>query len=224
MYRERTYERHGMTKSSEYMTWRNMLGRCYNQNDPGYPLWGGRGITICDRWRSSFSAFFADVGSKPSPRHSLERIDNSRGYEPTNVKWATRREQQQNTRRNVYVTIGSETLCVSEWARRSGIDRATLRHRLDSGCKPEDFLRPIPEKRDPSLRGVAFVKCSGHWQAYANIGGRRITLGTFATQAEAMAARREFDANPNQRTFPGALSKTTHGRYVGEMRNRRKSA
>jgi len=82
----------------EYNSWRAMIERCENPNHIGFKYYGGRGIKICARWRSSFEAFFADMGPKPSPRHTLDRKDNERGYEPDNCRWATPAEQRANQR------------------------------------------------------------------------------------------------------------------------------
>lgn len=82
----------------ERQAYSNMVQRCENPRHPHYRNYGGRGIAICARWRESFAAFLADVGPRPSPAHSLDRIDNERGYEPANCRWATRAQQQQNRR------------------------------------------------------------------------------------------------------------------------------
>ena len=85
-------------KNPEYYVWRGMKSRCYNKNNPSYKNYGGRGIQVCDEWRNSFLTFFADVGPRPTPRHSIDRIDNGNGYEPSNVRWATWCEQALNRR------------------------------------------------------------------------------------------------------------------------------
>jgi len=84
--------------SPEYRTYWGIRDRCFNPKAVSYPRYGGRGITMCDEWVRSFGAFFAHIGPKPSPLHSIDRIDNARGYEPGNVRWATRDEQKLNQR------------------------------------------------------------------------------------------------------------------------------
>ena len=90
---------HGLTGTAEYQAWKNMRKRCYNQENPRYPDYGGRGIKICDRWLNDPAAFLEDMGERPSPDHSIDRRDNDGDYEPSNCRWATRSEQQRNKRR-----------------------------------------------------------------------------------------------------------------------------
>lgn len=91
-------EKHGMTGSPEYKAWYAMKHRCTNTADPYYSHYGARGITVCDAWLRSFTAFYTDVGARPAPGYSLDRIDNDRGYEPGNVKWSTQSQQNRNRR------------------------------------------------------------------------------------------------------------------------------
>lgn len=133
---------HGLAASSEYRIWRGMRSRCENPANKAYPRYGGRGIAVCPEW-ASFERFIADVGRRPSPRYTLDRIDNGCGYAPGNVRWATIREQQQNTRRNHMVTFRGETLCLTEWERRLGFGRGVLKRRLSSGWLTEEaFTTP----------------------------------------------------------------------------------
>jgi len=90
--------KHGMCGTVEYRTWRGMRERCHSKSHMYFKNYGGRGIKVCDRWLSSFDAFFADMGNKPSPSHSIDRINNDGDYEPSNCRWATRKEQMKNTR------------------------------------------------------------------------------------------------------------------------------
>lgn len=87
-------------RSAEYTAWRGMYARCYNPKHKSFSDYGGRGITICQQWRESFEAFFADVGLRPDPKRSLDRIDPDGNYEPGNVRWATWSEQRMNQRRS----------------------------------------------------------------------------------------------------------------------------
>lgn len=118
--------------TSEYGIWCAMIRRCCVADDPGYKYYGTRGIIVCSRWRESFEAFFSDMGPKPK-RYSIDRIDSSGNYEPSNCRWATHREQMQNTRRNHLITFQNTTLCVTEWARRVGLPSATLFSRIHKG-------------------------------------------------------------------------------------------
>lgn len=89
---------HGMSASPEHRLWRAIIQRCHNPRNTEYRNYGGRGIRVCDEWRNSFERFFADVGPKPSPELTFDRINNDGNYEPGNVRWATRTEQMRNTR------------------------------------------------------------------------------------------------------------------------------
>lgn len=97
----------GASRSPEYRTWLNVLQRCRNSNNPGYSLYGGRGVRIDERWAHSYEAFLADVGRKPSPLHSIDRIDPNGNYEPGNVRWATAKEQGRNRRKSVLPATGA---------------------------------------------------------------------------------------------------------------------
>jgi len=120
---------HGKSKTAEYGVWRKMRGRCESPSDARHSYYGARGINVCERWKS-FEAFLADMGERPSPLHSLDRINVDGNYEPGNCRWATRKEQNRNTRRNVFITFQGEKRIVSEWAEKLGINYQTLCTRL----------------------------------------------------------------------------------------------
>lgn len=113
----RKRERHGMSDSAMYFVWANMIQRCINPKHEKYPDYGGRGITVCDRWRTSFAAFYADMGQQPSGM-SIERDDNSKGYEPSNCRWATAAEQSTNKRIARNNTTGVSGV---EWRGKQGL-------------------------------------------------------------------------------------------------------
>jgi hypothetical protein len=110
-----------------------MITRCTNKKSTHYASYGGRGITVCERWRS-FKNFYADVGDAPEGK-TLDRIDNDKGYEPSNIRWATRKEQQRNTRATTKLVVNGEARSSSEWSEILGIPRTTIRQRYQ-GSRP----------------------------------------------------------------------------------------
>ena len=136
-----TKEKHGMWGTPEYRSWDAMLQRCYNHQHRSWANYGGRGITVCERWRNSFEAFYADMGNKPTLQHTIDRYPEKSGnYEPGNCRWATRKEQQRNTRTNHLLTFRGETLTMAEWAERLGFGDWIIESRLRRGWTIEKTL------------------------------------------------------------------------------------
>lgn len=123
----------------EFWAWARMWARCGNPHFRGYHNYGGRGIRVCTRWEV-FANFFADMGPRPSPRHSLDRRDNNGHYTPSNCRWATKREQLSNRRISRYLTFGGETHLMKDWAVLIGIEYKTLWARVRNGWSVSDAL------------------------------------------------------------------------------------
>lgn len=118
--------------SSEYIAWVQMIQRCYNPNHPSYHNYGARGITVCDRWRFSFENYLADVGKRPSIKHSADRYPNNNGnYEPGNFRWATRKEQARNQRTNKRLEYKGIRLILMDWSAVLKIGQSTIAYRLN---------------------------------------------------------------------------------------------
>lgn len=142
--------RHGLTGTPEHQAWKSMNQRCSNPRRKQYPDYGGRGIRVCARWRSSFLAFLGDMGPRPGPGYSLERRNNALGYEPGNCYWATRGEQNLNRRSARRISVDGLTLSIAEWARRSGISKSLIAARLDRlGWEP---TRAVTQPARPDIR------------------------------------------------------------------------
>lgn len=132
-------------RSAEYKTWCSMKSRCYNPNFPNYSDYGGRGITVCARWRKSFEAFFKDMGPRPlgGVRYTIERKDNSKGYTPANCVWATYHTQARNRRSNHKLTYNGKTQTITEWALEVGMSKVTLCWRINQGWPLDRALTPL---------------------------------------------------------------------------------
>jgi hypothetical protein len=136
---------HRMTKTAEHRSWSAMRSRCLNPNATGYERWGGRGITITKRW-DKFENFLADMGPRPSPSHTLDRIDKDGNYEPDNCRWATKLEQANNRRDNEMIVINGTSVTLRNALRDAGsvisIDQA--RRRIRKGWPPEAAVSTPP--------------------------------------------------------------------------------
>ena len=136
---------HGLTTTRKYArecsAWYDMIQRCNNPDLSNYAYYGGRGISVCNRWLESFENFFKDMGPKPKGgRWGLDRIDNNKGYYKANCRWASDTQQARNTRGNVLVTLNGETKCVAEWCEIKVLRRGTFENRRKLGWSIEKAL------------------------------------------------------------------------------------
>jgi len=129
------------TVSPEYESWRSMIERCQSANNANYKNYGGRGISVCQRWANSFEPFLEDMGRRPTPDHSIDRIDNDGNYEPGNCRWATKRQQANNTRWNRRIEIDGVEKTLSQWSRESGVPAGTISTRLNRGVDPKEAIK-----------------------------------------------------------------------------------
>jgi hypothetical protein len=133
---------HRMTKSKVHRAWINMKHRCSNEDCAAYPNYGGRGIVVCAEWAASFGAFLRDMGEPPTAKHSLDRIDNNRGYEPGNVVWATVKQQNNNKRTNKTIEFGGKSMTAAAWDQWLGFKPGLVSQRLKKGWPIERALNP----------------------------------------------------------------------------------
>jgi hypothetical protein len=149
-----TLFRHGLTNTLAERCWRSMLTRCYNPANKSFHRYGGRGITVCARWRGSLAAYYADMGDPPSPDHSIDRIDNDGGYwcgkaecpdcgpagRTPNCRWATPKEQARNSQSARMITFQGRTLCMTDWSGELGFPLGLVGRRISQGWSVEKAL------------------------------------------------------------------------------------
>lgn len=126
-------------QTSEYRVWAAMKSRCLNPNSTEYAFYGGRGIKVCRRWMT-FENFIADMGQKPSPKHSIDRLNSNGNYKPGNCKWSTHAEQDRNRRSNRNFTVNGMTFCMTDWAKRLEIPYKTLWMKIERGQTMKEIV------------------------------------------------------------------------------------
>jgi hypothetical protein len=192
-------------RTAEYRAWANIKNRCHNELTPAYAYYGARGIAVCDKWRNSYESFLADMGRRPSPSHSIDRIDNDRGYEPGNCRWATLSEQRRNTRAVQRFEHGGDKLMAIEWQEKTGLRSKIIRRRLIRGWSIEKAvttpkLEPgeghasqyVSNRNSSGFKGVSTSdKKNKPWRAVVRQDGRQSFVGYYATAEE---AARAYDA------------------------------
>lgn len=129
---------HGASGTPMHQVWGAMIQRCTNPNSADYPDYGGRGIRVCERWRS-FQNFVDDMGSRPSAA-TIERVDTNGDYEPSNCRWATQTEQARNRRNSFLIELDGVRLTAPEWSERTGLNARTIKNRIMNGWSPARAL------------------------------------------------------------------------------------
>lgn len=164
-----------------HRVWDNMKTRCYNPANKYYHRYGGRGITVCDEWRESFTAFKKWALSNGYANNlTLDRIDNNKGYFPDNCRWATQSQQMNNTSTTRFITIDGETKSLNEWSKISGVNPATIRKRIDSGYSGHDLLLPAWNVKIKPRSNTRLIEINGvsktisQWAAESGI--KRCTI------------------------------------------------
>lgn len=130
---------HGMRHTGIYNCWVSLRARCYNPKATSYPIYGGRGIEVCERWRNSFENFYEDMGPRPTGK-SIDRINVNGNYEPSNCRWATQTEQGRNTTVNRIITHSGRSQCLQDWADETGISRDVIYSRIKLGWSVEEAI------------------------------------------------------------------------------------
>src|SRR3990167_4956119 len=183
------YQRHGLCGSPEHTVWQSMLNRCYTKSNPRYHRYGGRGISVCDRWRhgcegkAGVSCFLEDMGKRPSNNHTIDRIDVDGNYSPENCRWSTPHEQSRNTSRTNLVSLDDERLCLTDALPKLGLSPSTYYQRIKRGESPEKALRAPrgPKNNSKYTREAEYLvyrgmlnRCllitSGDFERYGNRG------------------------------------------------------
>lgn len=158
---------HGMSSTDEYRIYKGMLNRCYNRNVKAYPYYGGKGITVCDRWRfgengkGGFECFYEDMGERPSKLHSLERDHGGKGYMPSNVRWATAKDQANNTSRNRYINVCDLIMSAADACEYFKADYSLVINRLQNGWDSEAAI--FAPRR---MRELDYLRTLSHWDIY----------------------------------------------------------
>lgn len=185
-------------RSVRYSVWQKIKDRCLNPKDISYPNYGGRGITICQRWRESYDEFCNDMEPRPSMKYSIDRVDNDDGYHcgkcdeckqngwPANCRWATRLEQNRNTRKVRWLHIGEECKRFVEWLEHYGVERQTFKERIKRGWTMMEAIGAAAPPMDTK----------GHRSEFVCINGRTLRISQW---------RRRFNVTKN--AFNGRIAK-----------------
>lgn len=214
--------KHLMSKHPLHLRWCNMIRRCHDPNNPVYNRYGGRGITVCDRWRENFANFYADMGEPPTEKHSLDRINNDLGYSPENCRWATPREQNRNTRANRFLTWNEETKTLADWGEDPrlvalGIDAFLIENRLRLGWNNVETILTTPPILGKMItfqdETLSMMDWSRRMGATTNIVSKRLRHGWTIEQALTIPHKQ----------FRNPRSRKTHAERNRAYRERKKA-
>ena len=184
---------HGKSKTPIYNSWANMISRCYDNANKRFDSYGGRGISVCDKWRT-FAGFFSDMGERPNGM-TLERIDVNGNYEPSNCKWATPKEQANNLRKSIRAIYKGNSYTAMQLSEKLGIDYErvawSIRRYGDEWLSyaKSSTAGLVQGNNTSGATGVSFHKASGRYQARIQRNGKVISLGCFNTLEEASTVR-----------------------------------
>ena len=181
----------GVTRSSSYRAWSNMLARCETETHPQFKDYGGRGIHVFPLWRD-FDVFIGAVGYRPSKAHSLDRIDNDLGYQPGNVRWALQHVQARNRRSNKRLTANGTTLIMADWENATGLSTRTIRSRIKNGMSAEEAVSKPPSNRSWRHGHLPkMIEFQGRTQTVAKWANEiNVKLGTLLARLRTMSIER----------------------------------
>lgn len=185
--RQKPLEWHGKTKTREYQIWAAMIARCVNPKCVKWKHYGGRGISVCLRWRNSFCDFLYDMGACP-PKHTIDRIDSNGNYEPENCRWITMMEQARNKCNNIVFTINGKTKCLTDWVAESGASYGTVYGRIKRGMSIESALSNTQPRRGTMLSHNGTTQNIRLWSKQTGIASATISkrLASGWTVADAL--------------------------------------
>lgn len=185
---------HGMSKTTEYLSWQHMKDRCNNPKNKHYHNYGGRGIKVCDRWVDSFENFLEDMGKKPDNSYSIDRMDVNGNYEPDNCRWATYEEQSNNMRNTIKIDIKGQTKTLRDLSNENGIIKSCLDRRIRSGITDEKQLLFKGKLNSRYLEYNGETKTITEWAKELNISHnmlwKRIDRGWSVSRALETPSRR----------------------------------
>lgn len=187
--------KHGKTGHRLHNTWLGMKDRCYNKNCKNYDNYGGRGIIICQEWLDDFMSFYNWAYENGySDDLTIDRINVNGIYEPSNCRWATAEQQQNNIRRNNLIDIDGEIKSLSQWSKKSGVSRQTIQRRFDKGVRGSALLEPVNRKAKYTS-GIPFVKwdkSKNSWRTEYKHNDKLYFIGYVKDLDEAKRKREEF--------------------------------